>query len=203
MDSLLSIQQTKLSAATLWESLFVSKQEELDVAKNNGNDTFSISSYSRPVNRWRNLQDGSRIFRMEENMQIQPGNIPCAPVQSINRAVVDRYAETLDWLRGAGSRVIAFTAVQAPGSFACAPNAASYMTELDELLAKAAAERGADYCGLALSAEKLGCTRDDYLDRWHNTRHCADRTVRYLANHCAKINGDYLRSLLKPEALAE
>jgi hypothetical protein len=201
VDSLLSYPQTKMSFVVLSGMLgkpAVQGDEE--------NTPFPISFATSPSDTWRNLQDGSRVFRLEEpdgKVNPIPGFVfECISAgRSLSRPYVQILADTLDAMRAAGARVIVFAPPRFPSSITCDNSKDAFLHAMESAVRPVVEARGFDYCNLTTEAVAIGCDLNDFINSPHFGRHCANKVLKRLADGCAKSYGPLLRSLLRPEVL--
>jgi hypothetical protein len=82
------------------------------------------------------------------------------------------------------------------------PKQRGYMAVLSAKLHAMATRQGVDYCDLATQWSAIGCTKEDFYDEIHISRHCNEMVVRRLATGCAPKAGPKLAKMLRPEVLA-
>jgi hypothetical protein len=201
--SLLSLNQTESSLATLLRWARQSRSGGAEEADDGEQYRAVLASPPSKMNRW--LADGSRVYVGEHDGVLVPRGQERVEEQRGERRVNEsRLAMLETYIKRIAHEVPDVILYSPPVSYTVLedPRQPGYMAELSAKLHAMAARQGVDYCDLSTRWSAIGCTREDFYDEIHLSRHCNERVVRALATGCAPKAGPKLAKMLRPEVLS-
>lgn len=202
VDSLLSLQQTELSARWLVARYAPRKASTRPTADEDSGAPYLTVSAAKASSAHRWLADGSRVYPGEVNGVLVPLYKPSLTDElgdrKVNRRRVDVLGEFLDKLRARNVDVIVYVPPILPRVFAQEPKQVDNVHALAAALRAVVEARGYDFCDVAADAEAIGCTVAEFYDEHHIGRGCSRKVMRHLAaSGCAKHFGVVLAKKLR------
>jgi hypothetical protein len=204
IDSMLSVSQTQRTIDTL---LRRSRQTHSKVTEDTDDGEqyrVILASATSNMNRW--LSDGSRVYSKEHDAIIVPRGQARVEEEVGERHVNEPRLQMLEVyvkrMLTHAPQIILYTPPVSPTVLED-PKQAGYLAEAGREVRAMAGRLRVDYCDLSRAWAEIGCTRDDFYDELHFSRHCNGRILRQLALGCAPLAGGALAKMLKPELIVD
>ncbi len=201
IDSLLSLQQTKLTLQTLMHGR-ETRQTVADLDKDTGALLRVVDQHAKStVHRW--LVDGSRVYPGEvDGIFSSRGPVHIEDSKGERKLNPQRVAMLETFVKrmmATGTTVILYSPPIEPR--ALTPGLTAQMAGAGQAIGQVAQRLGIDYCDVTLRGAEIGCKPEDFYDETHLSRGCNRAIVRQLATGCAPKASKLLREVVAPGVL--